>query len=158
LAPYTSSASILEVEYSNAISNSPSTLNLSTNLHDLASGFMRRNHGKLCWELSAKHLEIRMTKACSMDFDKKIILAANRYRSLTKLVWFFKLHGINHRTVRSLFLKSITHLDDLSCSHQLSHLGDESRLFDDFRVKRVEQRRYYPTQLKAEKPVVDMLG
>jgi hypothetical protein len=104
LASYTSSASILEVEYSDAISNSPSTLNLSTNLHNLASGLMGGDHGKPRWELSAKHLEIRMTKACGIDFDKEIILAANRYRSFTKLVWFSKLRSINHRTARSLFL------------------------------------------------------
>ena len=82
---------VLEVQDANSIANFPVALYLGAYLHDLASRFMGRNYGQACWELALQDLQIRMTEACRVHLNEKIMLAACRYRSFAELIRFVEL-------------------------------------------------------------------
>lgn len=92
LTPNTSFAGILEIQDSNAISKLPAPLNLSTNLNDLSSRFMRWDHWQACRKLALQNLEVRVAEASCIHLYEEIMLAARGYSFLAELIRLIVLH------------------------------------------------------------------
>lgn len=94
LTPNTLSASILEVQNSNAVADFPAALHLGADLDDLACRFMRRDHRQTRRKLPLQDLKIRVAESSCIHLHKEVVLATNRNRPLAELIRLIELSNV----------------------------------------------------------------